>query len=406
VIGRRGLLALLAVTLVAAVAAWAVAGRDAEDAARADALMFPRLAEGLNDVRSLSVTVADERFTVRREGDGWVMDDKDGYPVRFEAVKGALMGLAGLRRVEAKTSNPELYSRLGVEDPSQPESTSTGVTATGEDGETLCDVIVGDPGTPHGTRYVRESGQGRAWQVRGQLSVDPRAVGWLDTTITELPAARIRSATVRHADGEEVRVAKQAADDAAWELADVPEGREPTSPSVARTVAGALERLELDDVAAASARPLPQPDPVETVFETFDGLRITVLSAQEEHEDETRTWATLSVEVLPEADDEVRAEGEALGERVAPWVYSLSSYRAASLRKRMEDLTRQAVPPDPEHEDPTAPGDVPAESETAAPEEAAAEEPAEGDGGGEGAASDEPPAPEADEPPDGEGARR
>jgi hypothetical protein len=283
------------------------------------------------------------------------MDEKDGYPVRFESVKGTLVALAELRRVEPKTSNPELYGRLGVEDPTQPGAGSTRVTAAAEGGASLCDLIVGDEGTPRGTRYVRQPGQGRAWQVRGQLSVDPRAVGWLDARILELPAARVRTVTLRHADGEQVRVAKQAADDLTWELSDVPAGREPLNSTIGRTVAGAFERLNFDDVSQVSKRTLPQTDPVELVLETFDGLRITVLSAPdgggealEDGEDsEARTWATLSVEVLPEAADDVRAEGESLQARLTGWIYALSPYQAANLRKRMQELTRQAAPPLP-----------------------------------------------------------
>ncbi|MHC5209989.1 MAG: DUF4340 domain-containing protein [Planctomycetota bacterium] len=348
-ISQRGFAALVVVTILAGVAAWAVSGSGPTDdvGTGQSVRMLPRLFEGLNDVRSLTVVGPEERFTVERVDDGWVMQEKGGHPVRYESVKGTLMALAELRRMEPKTSNPELYSRLGVEDPTAPEAASTRITAVGEDGTTLCDLIAGNAASPRGTCYVRESGQGRAWHVRGQLSVDPRAVGWLETSIVELPAARVRSVTLRHADGEVVQVAKQAADDVTWELADVPEGREALSPTIGSTLAGALDRFEFDDVSSDTEQTLPEDERVEAVLETFDGLRITVLSAPEGEE---LTWATLAVEILPDANEEVRAEGEALLARVQGWTYSLSAYRAGNVRKRMDELTRELPPPEPEEE--------------------------------------------------------
>ena len=97
VISQRGFAALVVVTILAGVAAWAVSGSGPTDdvGTGQSVRMLPRLFEGLNDVRSLTVVGPEERFTVERVDDGWVMQEKGGHPVRYESVKGTLMALAG-----------------------------------------------------------------------------------------------------------------------------------------------------------------------------------------------------------------------------------------------------------------------------------------------------------------------
>jgi len=109
---------LIVVTVVALVLALWVSGRR-EGAAGAPEVagqaLYPGFTEALNDVTALEVRGAEHRFTVERAGDDWRLAEWGGFPVRFEAVKKALVGLADLELVEEKTSRPDLYEKLGVQ---------------------------------------------------------------------------------------------------------------------------------------------------------------------------------------------------------------------------------------------------------------------------------------------------
>src|SRR5580698_3532117 len=59
----------------------------------------------------------DTKFVIARRGDGWVVPDKSDYPARADMVRKALVGVAELEPIEAKTRNPELLSRLDLQDP-------------------------------------------------------------------------------------------------------------------------------------------------------------------------------------------------------------------------------------------------------------------------------------------------
>lgn len=407
-IGRKGLAVLVALTVVVGLAAWALRARSLPSAPELPERFLPGLSEQLNELTALTITGHDERFTLRRSGDTWGVEEKGGHPVRFEKLKGLLVGLSELRPLEMKTASPSLHSKLGLLAPSAEGSTAIEVEVLGAGGAPVGDVIVGNPGPAPRTRYVRRADEDQTWLVQGDLNPVASLQQWLDTEILRIEPADVSRVTVTQPDGEVLVVAKEAKDDPVWTIADLPEGSEPKSAGIGGTVAGALQWLDFDDVAAASSRPLPESERATAVFETWDGLRVTVTAAREpppaaeptaegaapveptpevpgEPEAEKPApadWIAVSVEAGESATDEAKELAAKLNARVAPWVYKLGQYKASTLRQRMADVTK----PKPAAE----PTDEAAADEAADPAPVPGETPAEqpaGDG-----APDEPPA--------------
>ena len=78
--------------------------------------VFPDLADKINDIAIIRVKNASGETIVKKSDKGWGLESRGGYPVEFEKVKEALMSLADLSALETKTSKPDMYTRLGVED--------------------------------------------------------------------------------------------------------------------------------------------------------------------------------------------------------------------------------------------------------------------------------------------------
>ena len=394
-IGRKGLLALVALTVVVGLAAWGLRARSQPAAEALPERFFPGLADQLNTLSGLSITGHDEHFSLHKTGDTWGMDEKDGHPVRFERLKGLLVGLSELRPIERKTASSALHAKLGLQAPGDEGSSSVQVTVLGAGGAPVADVIVGHPGPAAHTRYVRRAGEDQTWLVQGELNADASVQMWVDTEIMRLDPTSVAHVTTTHPDGEVLHVDKQAKEDPIWTIAAVPEGLEPKNAGVAGTVAGALQWLDFDDVAAADKRTLPEADRATTVFETWDGLTITVTAAREpapepatpaeppatppaaEGEEPAATpppeatdWIAVTVTAGESATEEAKKQAAELNARVSPWVYRLGKYKASTLRQRMADLTQ----PKPEEKpaetqdagEPAAPG-VPGVGELPAP---------------------------------------
>ena len=118
---------------------------------------------------SISVLGKDEHFTVRKDGGTWKVVEHGNFPANFELVKKTLVGLVAMKTKEAKTGNPDLYKKIGVEDPEQPGAESVLVTLLDANGQSLGAVILGHNGTLPSTLYARRPSEAQSWLVHGDL---------------------------------------------------------------------------------------------------------------------------------------------------------------------------------------------------------------------------------------------
>ena len=363
---RNSFIALAAVAAVAVAGAVVALNERQESApvARAGAALYPDLTDHLNDVTRIVLQSADGRVTLERQGERWVMPDRANYPVEFDKVRSLLLHLARLETVEPRTSKPELYSRLQVEDADRPEAKSVRVTVLAGD-RTWADLIVGRSRPPGegGGLFVRKAGEPQAWLVSGELRPDKGFVSWLDRNIVNVDQRRVQSVEIRHADGDRIIVAKPqpASGDYALQT-PIPEGREPKPAHELSALPSITDFLILEDVRPASGLDWSNP-PVTAEFRTYDGLAL-VMDAVER---DGKTWVRVTADKIDPAPDtaafvqenkgkdspdgrtadlfktpeEVAREAEAIDARVEGWAYRLTDYKTGKLKSRTADLTQE-----------------------------------------------------------------
>ena len=368
----------VAAALVVAAAGFAVNARRTSNAAPDDRGAFvPGLAgDRVNDVAKIRVEKGEDTTTIARDGSSWVVSDRGNYPARFEGVKEAIVAMSRLEITEAKTKNPDLYHKLGVEDPG-PDTEATRVVFEDASGSVLADVIVGD--TRYVSRdqfvYVRNQGEAQAFQCEGRMpTLNADAKSWLERDIVKLDTQELRDVRLVHPDGEEIQLERMAPDSTQFVVANLPEGREEKFTGVGNSIASNLASLQMDDV-----RPVSEVDfeaePVSTVeYVKKNGQVIVVQAARFEDTDWVRLSSiyrepppapTMEGPELPEGaegeDDgaapmfppeepaeeeapdpaEVRQEIENFNARVTAWAYALPSYKFGNLNKRMDDLMKE-----------------------------------------------------------------
>jgi hypothetical protein len=359
------LLVLTAAVGVAAAFALQKRGAEASDGP-APGPLFPGLSDRVNDVASLSVTTSEGKVSIQRDGDTWRVEERDGYPARFETVKTVLLGVADLQTLEPKTTRPELYGKLGLAEPTETGSDTAQLTLVDAGGSAMASVLVGHIGLQPNTLYVRRAGDSQTWLARGAIAPERQPTGWMDREVLKLPATRLQKVTIAQADGETVVVSREKAEDTTWTIQNVPDDSEPKSAGQGRTVAASLESLSFDDVAKAESKPLPADERATATFETFDGLRVVLTSGTADK----KVWIAVQAAATDAADETVKKEAETLNTRLAPWVFEIPEYRGANLRRRLADLIKPKAPP----VTPVAPDAAPAEGETP-PAPPAADEP-------------------------------
>jgi hypothetical protein len=339
--------------------------------------LVPGLADSLNDVTALEIEAGGEDglTTVRRGEAGWTVSERAGYPADAGQIRRFLIRLGQARIVEPKTSNPDLYYRLGV---GEAGTDGGGVKLTLQGLPEPVSVIVGNVETRAGTgTYVRLAGEEQSHLVDVTLDPNRTPVGWLDQSLFDIEPDEVDAIDIRQDDGSELRIAR---DSGELYVLDIPEGRRLESPGAPRSMAGVLMALELEDV-----RPVAdfegEPPAAIAQYELTDGRRITARLWQ--RDDGRYAAFRLAYEAPPAADEETPegasdpagdgaaqtageepapAEETSAGEevsladqaadhdaRLAPWAFRIPAHKYDQMTRRLDDLLA-APEPAPETE--------------------------------------------------------
>ena len=367
----RSILVLAAATAIA-VGAVIVVDRDSDTTERAGEVVFPTLFEQLNSVVRVRVTASEGTFNLVRSGDTWGVEEKDGYPVDPDRVHKLLVGVAGMKRVEPKTSDPERYAKLWLEDPTGKDAKSVRFALENDAGTELANWVLGNrrPSKSDATRtelYIRVADDPLTWLAEGSVPGGQGIIDWIDRGVARIDRERLRGVEVVRADGSVVAVNKTRPADLDFALRDIPPGREADSQYRINDIGRFLEDLRFEDVAKSSTLDLAGSVDKRMQATTFDGLRIRLETVMRDG----KAWAQLHAEVdeglvetpVDAADasggesgksgealkdtaarllpmDEVRAEAERLNARWSGWAYELPSFKRDYLARSMDALTR------------------------------------------------------------------
>jgi hypothetical protein len=294
-------------------------------------LAFPGLARRLADAARIEVRRHDGTLEITRAGQQWVLPSRANYPVRPERVREILVGLTELRLTEPRTANPELQSRLGVDDPTQPGSSASLLRVLDGAGAPIAELVLGRrrvrvQGNVPESIYLRRPAESQTWLAEGRLPLDGDPNLWIDRDLANIPRDRVRALRVAR-EGEAPLLLRRGPDEDApmqvLEPAETPELDEVNLDEVTR----AFEFLTLLEVRRAAD--IPGARIGEGRFELTDNLAITVV-AHREGED---FWAMLSA-----AGDDEAARFNA---RWSGWAYQIGQWKEKAFVPRLADLAKQ-----------------------------------------------------------------
>lgn len=173
--------------------------------------LLPSLAGEMNTVNSLSVRKggAKPTVTVHKQGEQWTVAERAEYPADVPKLRKLLLALSDAKIREEKTSNPENYSIIGVEDPAQAGATGAQIELTAQDGKH--DLIVGKSAGEG--NFVRRAGEKTSYIVEPGISVEAEPRYWIDTHLLDIAADKIQSVDTKPATGASYSVHRVAASD-------------------------------------------------------------------------------------------------------------------------------------------------------------------------------------------------
>lgn len=376
-----GLAVAAGIAVIAAIALGTARQPEAPEAKAATATL-PEFDNHLNDIRSLSFTGPGQKLiaTVEKGEGGWSVKEKGRYPADAGKVREYLLKLSQSRLLEAKTANEQRYAELGVGDITAADAKGLLLAVDGL-GKPV-QLILGNVNVRGDATFVRRAGDKQSWLAKGNLLPDKTAANWLDRSIIDIPATRVREVVIERPNAKPLRVAKQQPADSHFVIADLPKGREASSEFAANSLGTTLAGLNLDDVLPAAQAPAPA-QTYHSRFTTFDGLVVDVVGWK--HNDSTyyvqlkadkdaalADSGIIAVQAKAKADWDAQpppAGGEAkppqpplavsdpakdkaerlaaldaevaqINQRVSRWTYQLPQYKFANLEKGVDEYLK------------------------------------------------------------------
>ena len=299
------------------------------------------------------------RRELRKEGDGWILVTSDGYPVRFEEVKGLVAGLTSLKIDDRMTAKKERHGELGLAWTAEtPDSSGRGARVRLYDDSTdtgaapVVDVVLGEERANPRAQFVRRFSEDQCWRVLGSVLVDIDPRRWVEAELLAIPDGEVRGVTFNGltlvgTEGADGRVTYAAAENATPLAALATESgtvqwTDARKEVAIRTLPNWLSRLELDDVRRAKGG---APDPALSA--TFDMVRGTLkVNAVRDASDPSAVW--ISFEAAPKegapSADEINAKKKYPGDPYIPdwkafaakhagWEYKLPGWKLNALEE-------------------------------------------------------------------------
>ncbi len=353
---------LLLVTVVVAILVLLMPGKAGKESSFEKAALLPGLQEQVNAIDWLrltgagSVTIA----TLRRVDDHWILEESSGYRADWKRLKTVLSDLAQAEIIEAKTSNPDYFDRLGVEDASLENAGGVLVEFSASSG--LPAVIIGKNAQARNGRYVRLQDSSDSALIDRDLDLPKDRQSWLERDIISIPETEVVEVEINHPDGDRVLARKLAVDDENFELEAIPEGFDVKSDWTVNSLANSLASLQLESV-------LPDGEidwggAIRFRLVTAEGLQVEAdlversdeaQGTEEEGETETTEneyWLRLAsglyltaLESGVEQVEDISGTRDRAGEinlRNGGWAYRIPKYKFDSMTKRMDDLLKSA----------------------------------------------------------------
>lgn len=350
---NRKLLTFSVITLGVIIAAVLVSQNRAPTSSIEKSVLFPGLAESINDVTTIALSQQGKNLTLTQKDKIWGIKESDGYPADFGKVRETVIAVSELMILSEKTSNPQRYARLGVENPEDDGAKSLLLGLKNAGGETLAELIVGQsrhsksPSDKPGL-YVRLPDSQKALLVEGRLELKPEAMNWFQRDLFDISADRVKKIHIRHPDTPEVLLErKEDIDD--FSMPDVPAGKELQSNVVITRMGTLLENMFVDNVISASR--LTGADTTSATVEMFDGLTVEIQSA----EIDGKNYSSFSFSAdnsVPAAGDSEESEkenkpdpleqAESLNASLQGWAYAIPDFKYELFVRPLSDLIRDA----------------------------------------------------------------
>ena len=290
----------------------------------------------LNDVTQLQIVGAGDQVlaTIVRTNDSWTVKERNSYPADLSKVRTALLNLAEAKIVEEKTSNPDLYAKLGVEDVSADEA--LGVKAVLDYNDQSVGLIIGKPGPQmNKSRYVRLANSQTSWLIDRKIDLKYQAEHWLRKDILSVEPNEVSTITVTMQDDEVLAIASSDEQEGEFIVTNLPSQSAEVVGAELHQVANALSSFQLLDI--ANSEEFKDQSPAMNVdYQLKSGVKISLAA----YDKDDAHFVSVQASLVEGVEDKTSAQAYAdkINNVASGWLYKIPNVTYDSMNKRVSDV--------------------------------------------------------------------
>jgi hypothetical protein len=351
---KRNFLYIFAVTLFALLVLWLSApGDNPGRKAGSDGPFLAEAADSINNVSRVEIVAAGNELvaTLEKSENSWKLVQMGGYRADWQRLRTLLAALAEARVVESKTSKPEYYARLGVEDIAAADA--GGVLVKLDFGDRVTGVLVGKASLGRPGQYVRLQDVVQSALIDREIEVSTLAQDWVDSTIVDINSSEVAEVEIIHPSGERVLVTRISADQTDFDLVGLSPEREIKSSWAVNSLGSVMGLLTLESVRAEDTSDWS--DAIKLRLLMFSGVEILADILEAENEYLMRLQAGHPAAAVVGGQDKTMDEQSGteeralsditqvvddINEKTSGWTYVISKTKYDAMAKKPEDLLK------------------------------------------------------------------
>ncbi|MFK7794439.1 MAG: DUF4340 domain-containing protein [Gammaproteobacteria bacterium] len=302
------------------------------------AAIVPGLQAVLNDVTELQVLEVGEKVlaTLQRKQNGWSVKERNQYPADISKIRAALLSLAEAKIVEQKTSNPDLYNKLGVE--ALTKEDAQGVKAIITYGSDKSELIVGKPGPQiNKSRYVRLANSEVSWLIDRKIDFKHAPDYWLRKDILSVEPNDVAAVTILLQDNAKLEIRNSGDEEDTFEVVNLTDPASQVVEAELHQVTNALSSFQLLDVAESSKFANTE-SMMKVDYQLKSGVNIKVTAYEVEKDHFAALDFGLDSDISAEQKEEAEKYIAGLKQLTSGWVYKIPNVTYDSMNKREADV--------------------------------------------------------------------
>ena len=299
----------------------------------------PELLGSLNNVTKVEITGSQNQVlsTLIKSNDTWLVEERNQYPADISKIRTSLLAIAEAKIMEQKTSNPDLYSKLGVEDVSS--ESAQGVKVLLEYDGKVSNIVIGKPGPQiNKTRYVRNLNSNTSWLIDRKIDLNHDAAYWLRKDIFSVEPDEVLEVIISLADGSRLDIKNTNQEENSFEVTNLTDPESQVVDAELHQVTNALSSFQLLDVVTDTSVFGDENKSMQVSYHLKNGIVINLTGYEIEQDNFVAIDVKESIKDGMNIDNQVKEEISQLQETTAGWIYKIPNVTYDSIHKSEPDV--------------------------------------------------------------------